>query len=484
VRVRFAPSPTGFLHIGNARTALVNWLCARHNDGTFILRIEDTDIKRSTKESEISILSDLRWLGLDWDEGPDVGGKFSPYRQSERAEFYYSIVEKLKQEGRAYECYCTDEELEQDRQEDLKNKRPPRYRRRCLDLSEREKKRRLSEGRKASVRFFVKPEIVKLHDLVMGEIEFDASNIGDFVILKSDGKPSYNFAVVVDDVLMEIDAVIRGNDHVSNTPKQIMIYNVLGLKIPQFAHIPMIVGMDGERLSKRHGATSVHEYREQGYLPDALVNYLSLLSWSSSTGDEILSRERLIEEFSFERISKSQAAFDIKKLNWLNGHYIRNSDINKIAALCKPYLSEKKYTIDDNEKYLKIIDAVRGNLDKLSQITEYVSIFFMDEVILGEKELSYLKQETAKKVLATFFNKTHTMNTINSSEFVSVIKEIQKETGIKGKDLWMAVRIAMTGRFEGPELNTVFEIFGPEKSCNLINKSYLRYLKGKETEDG
>jgi len=478
VRVRFAPSPTGYLHIGNARTAILNWLCARHSNGKFILRIEDTDVKRSTKESEESIISDLKWLGLEWDEGPDIGGEYAPYRQSERINLYHEVVQKLKAKGRAYECFCTDDELERDRQEDLKNKRPPRYRRRCRQLSEEEKKKKHSEGFKASVRFFVKPEKISFHDLVIGEIQFDTSNIGDFVILKSDGKPSYNFAVVVDDVNMKIDCVIRGNDHISNTPKQIMIYQVLGYELPQFAHIPMIAGMDGERLSKRHGATSVREYRNEGYLPEAMLNYLSLLSWSSPSGDEILSCDRLIQEFDFERMSKSQAAFDIKKFNWLNGNYIREGDIERIALLCRPFLDQHGFKIKDSGTLKKIIDAVRGNLDFLSQINEQADIFFSEEVkISGEKELSFLKEERSVKVLSEFYEKTLNEKVFETEDFLRVMKEIQKETGIKGKDLWMPIRIALTGRFEGPELNVVFDILGPDMSRKLIAGTYSRYIK-------
>ncbi|RKY85779.1 glutamate--tRNA ligase [candidate division KSB1 bacterium] len=478
IRVRFAPSPTGYLHIGNARTAILNWLCARHYNGRFILRIEDTDVKRSSRESELSIISDLKWLGLNWDEGPDIGGKFGPYRQSERTEIYQKVAGKLKQMGRAYDCYCTDEELKRDREEDLKNKRPPKYRRRCLNLTEEEKKKKISEGRKPSVRFFVEPGLISFKDLVAGEVEFDTVNIGDFVILKSDGKPTYNFAVVVDDALMEISIVIRGNDHLSNTPKQIMLYNVLGYKLPEFAHIPMITGKDGARLSKRHGATSVMEYRKKGYLPEAMINYLSLLSWSSTSGEEILSIERLIEEFSFERISRSQATFDIKKFNWLNGYYIRNSSIERITELCKPYLTEKGFEVKDDDILEKMVNSVKDNLDYLSQISERIEVFFFDRAkTIGEMELSFLRESNSRMVLSEFCKKVANIKEFSTEEFGRVMKEIQNETGIKGKSLWMPVRLALTGRFEGPELVKILEIFGPNKTRDIIIDTYNKYLK-------
>ena len=355
-RVRFAPSPTGHLHIGNARTAILNWLFAKHTNGKFILRIEDTDPERSVEKYIEQIYEDLRWLGLNWDEGPDISGPYGPYRQSQRFSIYQKYAKQLIDEGKAYPCFCTPEELEQMRKESHAKGETGFYNRKCLHLSEEEKQKLLQEGRNPAIRFKVPDQTqVTFNDIVKDELNFDTENISDFVIMRSEGIPTYNFAVVVDDSLMKITHVIRGDDHVSNTPRQIMLYQAFGFELPQFAHIPMILGSDRTRLSKRHGATSLDQYRYQGYLPEALINFLSLLSWSSETGDEILSVERLIKEFDFNRISKSAAMFDFEKLNWMNGYYIRQANLNRIVELSIPYLKQANFPIDDLQKISNII---------------------------------------------------------------------------------------------------------------------------------
>ncbi|MFC1493559.1 glutamate--tRNA ligase, partial [candidate division KSB1 bacterium] len=323
VRVRFAPSPTGNIHIGNVRTAILNWLCARHSGGEFILRIEDTDAERSTQESEQGIIEQLNWLGLDWDEGPVKGGESGPYRQSERTHTYTEHVDRLIAEGKAYHCFCKPDEIDAEKGAALQNKINWKYSRKCLTLTDEEKADLRSEGKDSVVRFKVPDKTVILNDIVQGEITFDGATFSDFIIRRADGTSPYNFACVIDDALMNITHVIRGNDHVSNTPKQIMMYEAFGYDIPEFAHIPMITGQDGVRLAKRHGHSSVAEFREEGYLPQALINYLSLLSWSSESGDEVLSVDRLIQEFDLSRINKSPAAFDLVKLGWLNGVHFR-----------------------------------------------------------------------------------------------------------------------------------------------------------------
>ena len=326
IRVRFAPSPTGYLHIGNVRTALFNYLFAKKHNGSFILRIEDTDFDRVKKEYEDSILENLKWLGLNWNEGPDCGGSYAPYRQSERINTYKEYADKLLNEGRAYKCFCSGEELERKRRESLSKGLPPRYDGKCFRLSREEIASYEQKGIKPSTRFKVKDGMIEFEDIIRGKISFKGSDIGDFVILRSDGIASYNFAAAIDDALMEITHVIRGEDHLSNTPRQILLNQAIGFDIPKFAHLSMILGPDKSRLSKRHGAESVTELKEEGYLSEAVINYLSLLGWSSEDGREIMPLTDIIKNFSLERVSKSPAVFDIKKLKWINSHYIKNKD--------------------------------------------------------------------------------------------------------------------------------------------------------------
>jgi len=352
IRVRFAPSPTGPLHIGGARSALFNYLLARRNKGKFILRIEDTDLERSSRESERNILDSLKWLGIDWDEGPDVGGPYGPYRQTERLEKYREFAERLLQAGQAYYCYCTEEEIEARRQEFISRGELPRYNGRCSNLTEEERQEFIKQGRKPAVRFRVPhdQEIV-INDLVRGQVTFESNGIGDFVIVKSDGIPTYNFAVVVDDYLMKISHVIRAEEHLSNTPRQVLLYRALGLPEPQFAHISLILGEDRSKMSKRHGATSVIQYQELGYLPEALVNFLALLGWSPEGEEEILSKEDLIMKFSLDRVAKNPAVFDQEKLYWLNGMYIRQSSMERLLGLALPLLQKAGFWLPAPGRY-------------------------------------------------------------------------------------------------------------------------------------
>jgi nondiscriminating glutamyl-tRNA synthetase len=470
VRVRFAPSPTGRLHVGNARTAILNWLCARHFGGTFILRIEDTDVQRSTQDSEAGIIEQLNWLGIEEDEGPVKGGSFGPYRQSERLQYYNDYVEKLVENGQAYHCFCSKEELETERKQAIAEKRPPGYKGKCRNISDTDKCRFLDENINPVVRFRVPENSITVHDLVQGDITFAPETISDFVIQREEGTSPYNFAVVVDDVLMKITHVIRGNDHVSNTPKQIMIYNALGIDLPQFAHIPMITGMDGVRLSKRHGHTSVEEFKNDGYLPHALINFLSLLSWSSETGDEILSIERLISEFSFQRISRSPASFDQVKLNWLNGVYIRSLNPEQRLALATPYLEQEQMVESSDERRSKIIESVKDNVETLKDFPLYASIFFnKDTNIEGEKELEIIRKKSSQHVLEQLLKSLSELGDLTVENFQEIMKSIQKESGIKGKDLWMPVRVALTGKVHGPELAKVLEILGLEHSIRMLS---------------
>jgi glutamyl-tRNA synthetase len=473
-RVRFAPSPTGHLHIGNARTAILNWLFARHSGGTFILRIEDTDVERSTKESEASIYQDLRWLRLDWDEGPDVGGPVGPYRQSERLEIYREHAERLIVSGHAYYCYCTPEELEARREVALKTGQLPRYDGRCRNLTPAERAAKENAGRKPVVRFAAPDKDFAFDDLVKGRVTFPPDALGDFVLLRSDGLPTYNYAVVVDDHLMQISHVIRGDDHVSNTPKQIMIYEAFAWSPPQFCHIPLILGPDRERLSKRHGATSVDEYASKGYLPEALINFLSLLGWSSQTGEEILSRERLIKEFDFSRLTHAAAVFDVIKLNWMNGVYIRNMDLDELTAACVPFLQKAGYpdlSGPDYETLKKMIGLVRDGLENLAQIPEKVELFFVEEVQITDGVAIGMSQaESAEKVYWSFLRQLDKYEVLTADVFRRIMKTVNEETGVMGRDLWMPIRIALTGQMHGPELPMIAEIFGKEKCRRFVQK--------------
>ncbi|WAM31980.1 glutamate--tRNA ligase [Caldicellulosiruptor naganoensis] len=479
VRTRFAPSPTGHLHIGGARTALFNYLFAKRYSGKFILRIEDTDLERSSIESEKVIIESLRWLGIEWDEGVDVGGPYGPYRSTERVDIYKKYVDVLFEKGYAYYCYCTEEELEAQRQELLSKGQMPRYLGKCRNLTEEQKRRFEQEGRKPTVRFKV-PEGVKIvvHDLVRGDVEFMSDDIGDFVIVKSDGIPTYNFAVVIDDHLMKISHVIRGEEHLSNTPRQILIYNALGFELPQFAHVSLILGKDRTKMSKRHGSTWVEQYKDQGYLKEGLINFLALLGWSPPEDREIFDMEYLIENFSLDRVSKNPAIFDIDKLNYINSQHIKLKSLDELTQMCIPYFVEAGYIKEDEAKskfewLKKIVKSVYEGLDYLSQIKDKVDIFFNNEIKIEEDEAKeVLKWEHVKDLINVFENKIKQMIELTPEAIRLLFKEIQKETGYKGKNLFMPIRVVLTGKTHGPELVEIIEIVGKE---NILKR--LEFFK-------
>jgi len=468
VQVRFAPSPTGSLHVGNCRTAILNWIYAKKMNGRFLLRIEDTDVERSTKESEEGIYDDMKWLGLNWDEGPEVEGEYGPYRQSERISIYKSEAEKLLREGKAYRCFCTQEELEREKEEQLKKGHPPKYSRKCMKLTEKEISKLISMGKEYSIRFHVQECDIEVNDLVMGNIHFKSDVISDFIILRSNGIAPYNFAVVVDDILMEITNVIRGGDHLSNTPKQILLYKAMNKNIPLFAHIPMITNIEGHRLSKRDGAVSVKEYRNMGILPETLINFLSLLSWSSPSGEEILSIEKLIEEFSFDRVSKSPAVFDIKKLFWMNNQYIKKLDKNRKSEYSLPYFP-KEYT----SNVVDTVDCIIGDLEYFAQIPEKAEIFFTKKVeFKNSVDISLLNNEEPKKILTLVFDEIESMDNFSEEELTNHLKKIIKSSGIKTKDFIHILRLVLTGIDHGPEIVKIMKIFGKEK-CKKFIKDVL-----------
>lgn len=478
VRVRFAPSPTGPFHIGGARSALFNYLFARRHGGEVILRIEDTDRERSSRESEVDIMNSMKWLGINWDEGPDVGGEFGPYRQMERLDIYKKYVQQLFDKGYAYYCYCTEEELEAERREQMSKGEMIRYTGKCRELSDADKERLEAEGRKAVVRFRVPDdETIYVNDLVRGEVSFESSGMGDFVIIKSDGIPTYNFAVVVDDHEMGITHVIRAEEHLPNTPRQVLIYQALGLKSPEFAHVSLILGKDHSKMSKRHGATSINQYMDLGYLPEALVNFLALLGWAPEGEEELLSMEELIAAFDLDRVSKSPAVFDLEKLQWLNGLYIRNSDIKRITELALPYFQKAGYASEapDAEEYARleiVTAAITKYLNCLSEVPQYAEVFFKQDIEFESEEAKeLLKEETVPQVIDTLKAKLAALDALTPESVKKVLKEITKELGLKGKQVYMPIRIALTGQMHGPEIHDIISVMGLEEVLRRVDWS-------------
>ncbi len=476
VRVRFAPSPTGHLHIGGARTALFNYLFAKRMGGKFILRIEDTDLSRSSIESERVIVNDLKWLGIEWDEGIEVGGDNGPYRSTERVHIYKPFIDRLIKEGKAYYCYCTQQELEKERQALSEKGEMPRYLGRCRCLTKEQMQAFEMEGRKPSIRFKVPDsKVIEIKDKVRGMVEFESSGIGDFIIVKSDGMPVYNFAVVIDDVFMEITHVIRGEEHLSNTPRQALIFEALGFKVPEFAHVSLILGADRTKMSKRHGSTWVEQYRDAGYLPEAVVNFLALLGWSPGEEREFFSLQELIEKFNLEKVSKNPAVFDIDKLNWMNGQYIKNSPVRRITELAIPHLENKGYLDSASFKDLDwlnmVVKSVQDELSYVGEISDKVEIYFNDNISINEPEAKeVMRMEHVPELLKVFRDKVLSMSEIDEDSARNLLKEIQKETGIKGKNLFMPVRVALTGQTHGPELFEVIHILGRDRIAKRLEK--------------
>jgi nondiscriminating glutamyl-tRNA synthetase len=472
-RVRFAPSPTGELHVGNARTALFNWMFVRHFGGDFILRIEDTDETRSALSYQVNLIDDLKWLGMDWDEGPEKEGAYGPYKQSQRLPIYAEHLQKLVAEDLVYPCYCTEEELEEERQALILSKRMPRYMGKCRHLTYEERKAREAQGRKPSYRFKVPQLTVEFNDLIRGHMKFEGEAIGDFIIIRSNGMPAYNFAVVIDDHLMAITHVIRGEDHLSNTALQIMLYRAFGFEPPTFAHHSLILGKDRSKLSKRHGSVSVGEFRKQGILPEALMNYLGLLGSSFTEGREVLSREEMIAAFSLERASKSGAIFDEEKLHWLNAIYIRNCETSDLIKRLLPFLEEAGYQPEKlNAEWLqKVIDTVKNDLITLTDIGSHIWIFFDDQYKLTDAAREILATDSARKVVRAFGEYLASAQGLPEDLYASAIKYTKGKAGVKGKELFMPIRAALTGVINGPELDKVFAVMGKE----LASKRLQRY---------
>jgi nondiscriminating glutamyl-tRNA synthetase len=469
-RVRFAPSPTGMLHVGNARTALYNWLFARHTGGEFLLRIEDTDVERSEARFEAQLIEDLRWLGLDWTEGPQIGGPYEPYRQSERLEIYRQHTDRLLAEGKAYRCFCTAEELEQERQLAIRDHRTQTYSGKCRTLTPNEAETRAAAGETFAVRLAVPDAPLRFHDIVRGDVEFSSDAVGDFILVRSSGMPVYNYVVTIDDALMRISHVIRGDDHISNTPRQVAIYQAFDWSLPQFAHLSTILGSDRERLSKRHGATSVASFREMGILPHALANYLALLGWGAEGGTrETFTREELIAEFKLERVTPSPAVFDWDKLHWLNRHAIKQTPLPELRALAWPYFATlawlpKLPTAPVENWFDRVLELFLPAVDQLQQLPEKAATLWQ-LVTITEENAALLASEAGERVVRAFTEKImHEAGALTPQRFKELMNEVKAETGVKGKDLFHPVRIILTGAHSGPEFDKLIPLL-EEGSC-------------------
>lgn len=500
VRVRFAPSPTGHLHVGNVRTALYNWLFARQHHGAFLLRIEDTDLARSEQQYETQLMEDLKWLGLDWDEGVDVGGAFGPYRQTDRFPLYRQKAQELLESGKAYYCFCSRQDLEREREEQLAAGLQPRYPGTCRALSPERARQRKDSGEPAALRLRVREGVVSFRDRIFGEVSVDCSTIGDFILLRSDESAQYNFACVVDDALMKISHVIRGEGHLSNTSRQLLVYEALGVAPPEFAHLSTILGPDGSKLSKRHGATSIEELRRQGYLPEAILNYLALLGWASrEEGREIFTLEELVKEFDLDRVHRSPAIFDQEKFNWVNRNHLKNCGKDRLARLSLPYL-QKNHLVPagPSAEVLAWIgdlaEAFLSYLDKLEDLVSQVELIFRfePETHLEEPEVrEVLSQRKGVEVIRAWKEELEQREGIDLGAYRQVVQKVKQVTGCKGKDLLRPIRIAVTGRFSGPELELLIPLLErgaalslphPVLSCRERARKVLNFLEGKEKE--
>jgi len=468
VRVRYAPSPTGNLHIGNARTALFNYIYARHFDGKFIIRTEDTDQKRNVEGGEESQLEFLKWLGIEWDEGVDVGGDYGPYRQMERLELYQKYVDDLLERDLAYECFMTAEELEAEREEQRAKGQIPKYSGAHSQLTDKEREAYRAEGRKPSIRIRVPQDVTyTFNDIVRGSISIESSDYGDWVIVKKDGIPTYNFAVAIDDHLMGITQVLRGEEHISNTPRQMMIYDAFGWEAPTFGHMTLILNEERKKLSKRdeHILQFIEQYKNLGYLPEAMFNFITLLGWSPGGEEEIFTKEQLIEIFDPKRLSTSAAIFDAKKLEWMNGEYIKSISVEEVIDLALPHLIEAgRIAPDADEERMnwmkEIIALYQEQLRYGAEIVELTDLFFKEEIQYDEAAQAVLSEEQAVEVLQVFADKLIHLDNFVQEDIKQQIKATQKETKHRGKKLFMPIRVATTGQTHGPELPKAIELLG------------------------
>ncbi len=459
IRVRYAPSPTGLLHVGNLRTGLFAWLFARQSGGGFVLRIEDTDAERSERRFEELIYRDLRWFGMDWDEGPDVGGPYGPYRQSERFDLYREHAGRLRDAGRAFPCFCREEDLTRQAEEAKRAGMSWTYPGTCHDLALEEVKRRLAASEPSVMRLKVRKGPILFDDLVHGHMRFSSEVISDPIILRSNGSPTYNYAVVVDDALMEISHVIRGDDHLSNTPKQVLIYEALGRPTPHFAHLSTILGPDQTRLSKRHGATSAAQFREAGYLPEALMNYIALLGWSpGAEGSEIVPPGRLVDEFRLDRVNKNPAVFDTGKLNFINRQYLKQS--SKTIPLVRDALgAEGKLPESEQDEWVRVVvDTLIGGVDVVSKLPAALDSALAFPVDEAGDFSDVVADGGAIELIRLFGEELKQRDHLTFEDFREIVGKLKKATGRKGRQLFRPLRVALTGRSSGPELDKLIPL--------------------------
>jgi nondiscriminating glutamyl-tRNA synthetase len=473
VRVRFAPSPTGYLHLGSLRTALFNYLFARHNNGKFILRIEDTDQSRKVDGAVENLIGILNEMGLNYDEGPEAGGNYGPYFQSQRLDIYKKYCDELLANGHAYYAFETAEELEEMRKVQQMQGKQTMYDRRARHLTENEVMEKLASGVPYVIRLKVPlDEEIKFTDLIRGNVKIDTSQVDDQVLLKSDGFPTYHLANVIDDHLMEITHIIRGEEWLTSVPKHIILYNALGWEVPQMAHVPLILNSDKTKLSKRQGDVATEDFLKKGYLKEALINFMALLGWNPGEGEEreIFSRDELVKLFTIERVNSAGAVFNIDKLNWMNSEYIKNYDIDSLVALITPYLKAGGIHTGDEAKTIRVVSVIKNYINKLDEAAEHAKVYY-SEVSLSDEQKEIAQSETSRQVFTALAAKIETLIEITPENFKPLLSEVQKETGVKGKNLFMPVRLALTGEEHGPELGLIAYVFGREEVIKRLNSN-------------
>lgn len=470
-RVRFAPSPTGYIHVGNARTALFNWMFARKTGGQFILRVEDTDRERSRDEYEHALLEDLRWLGIDWDEGPDVGGPFGPYRQSARLHIYRRFAQELIDEGKAYHCYCTPEQLQARRDQAMAKGEEPRYDNRCRDLSAEQKKDFEASSIRPSLRFVVPEKEIVIEDLVRGTCRFDGRLIGDFVIQKADGMPTYHFGVVVDDALMKVTHVIRGEGHLSNTPLHVLLYEALGEPLPAFAHMSHTVSGSG-KLSKRKGDFSIRAYREAGYLPEALANYLALLGWNPMRRKEVFTIDEVIEDFDPRDLSNASARYDQKKWDFVAAAHMQHKDPGQLVRLARPFFEAAGLRDMDSVDIEKATAVARAGARTLAEVAEQAGTFLLAPAP-SEEQRQELAHQEPQRLLCALRDAVSTANILTADTFKDCVRAVGKDLGIKGRGLFHPIRLALTARESGPDLAAIAAVLGKEELAKRLNRCMI-----------
>ena len=470
IRVRFAPSPTGYLHVGSLRTALYNYLYAKKTNGKFILRIEDTDRNRYVEGAVENLIETLQAVGLEYDEGPDKGGDFGPYFQSKRTDIYKKYVQELLDKDATYHCFCTEDDLKKMREEQIAKKMDIRYDGRCRNLSKEQVQQNLAQGKPYVMRAKIPDEgEVVFFDIVRERISIKWETVDDQVLIKSDGYPTYHLANVVDDHLMEITHVIRGEEWLSSVPKHLFLYQSFGWKPPKMCHLPLLLNPDKSKLSKRQGDVAVEDFLKKGYLPEALLNFVALLGWHAKGDDELYTMDKLEKEFSLKRISKAGAVFDIEKLNWMNGHYLRELELGYIAIKAKPFFIEAGLDITDNEKYLKIVDVARNRISTLSEIIETAKPFFTISTY-SEEDQQIIDNENSQKLFSFWLKNLKTMESITEENINQLLTRSTEELDIKGKDLYFPLRLALFGSVHGPELPVIFDILGKNEVINRLQK--------------